>query len=129
MTREEELAELIKEQAKDMAMGSYQPPQPGVLPYGSFMDFYGVKQRSIPTCPVHGVGDLGFDSTTRSGYRCAGCQQENTARRLKTNSEAKLRRAQYDRKRNRVKYATDPEYREKKRAAARRWKEKTREAS
>lgn len=136
-----ELEDIIAEQKADIKTGDYQPGEPGVVHYASYIYEGGIEAFIDMTrkqlnrnmeCPYHGLKDMVIQPGSYTGYRCRGCTNEATKRyRATPKGRLSARRAnrkwakanrEKTREANRRSYhkrMQDPEYAERKRAQAR----------
>jgi hypothetical protein len=103
MTREDELALLIEEQARDDR--DFQPPQPNTVPYGNLMDVLApdgrvrelARKQYEQGCAIHGMADLRSDPS-RGAPVCRQCDNDRKARTRRTNGD-RMRTLDRERKR------------------------------
>jgi hypothetical protein len=141
-----ELERLIAEQQRDLRRGSFEPGEPGVMHLGDWerrLTYDGLEGAPSgaflhPGCVIHGRAAMEPESSSWVGARCRECRREQQRgyyrahldeARAYREAHREERRERYKawRRRNRdrlntkqrERYATDPAYRERKRAAAR----------
>jgi hypothetical protein len=100
-----ELDDLIAEQARDMARGSHQSPEPGPVMHLGWWENVEIEgRRESPRryrgCAIHGAAFMRRKRVKPTTTYCLRCQMDRHKERLATDAEYRERHRRYRREAN-----------------------------